>query len=130
MFMEGSEYLMSETVLGLDKEKVLFMVYNVVRRPLGYVVISGSHAYGLSYYGSDYDIRGFYYETPEEMLSFRPDKGGGYLCIYIKQTLGIHYSMVFVKWKRDSCLRYTLKFHMLVIMEEDTVILTSICQIG
>lgn len=73
--MEGSEYLMSETVLGLDKEKVLFMVYNVVRRPLGYVVISGSHAYGLSYYGSDYDIRGFYYETPEEMLSFRPDKG-------------------------------------------------------
>ena len=73
--MEGSEYLMSETVLGLDKEKVLFMVYNVVRRPLGYVVVSGSHAYGLSYYGSDYDIRGFYYETPEEMLSFRPNKG-------------------------------------------------------
>ena len=58
----------------LKQEEYCFLKENEnLDSNIGYLTLGGSHAYGTNTPTSDVDIRGFYFNTPEDILSLKEE---------------------------------------------------------
>lgn len=58
----------------LSKPQYSFLKTNPLKSSLGYLVVGGSHSYGLATKNSDIDLRGFFLQEPKEFYGLYPPK--------------------------------------------------------
>ena len=63
-----------DNLIKMDSEYLFLKENKILKNNIGYLTLGGSRAYGTNTPTSDIDIRGFYFNKPEDILSLKEEK--------------------------------------------------------